>query len=350
MKLNARIDKIIKKLRDYALDHPNATPEDIANHYTNKSPGDFIEYIRSELWKDRKGIEHKTFEHYQYCLGLIEKHWPGINNGYEELTDDNLRQFEYALRIGGLGRTTIKHALTTLRKYTKRAFRQSHIKSNPFDDFKIGSQQDSEKEWTDIDEIERLKKLWTNKSDIPERLHSTLIHYLHSCHCGLRAIDSRRFQTNEHIKNGFISIVLSKTSNISNVPVRIPINDYAAKLHTEIDNYRLKQHHWRISKNLKEICDLAKIEKHITFHCARHSFAINSLIKGVRIEVVSKWLGHRKLTTTQIYAKVVDSLSGAEMVKWNKNRSISIKLTELGLEGKFNSKVEAIEFIKSKLV
>ena len=51
----------------------------------------------------------------------------------------------------------------------------------------------------------------------------------------------------------------------------------------------------------------AGIEKHISFHCFRHSFATNQLTLGNAITTVSKLLGHRDLKTTMVYAKVVDS-------------------------------------------
>lgn len=59
---------------------------------------------------------------------------------------------------------------------------------------------------------------------------------------------------------------------------------------------------------LQDWINNAGIEKKVTFHCARHSFAVNQLILGTDIYTLSKLLGHKNLKTTQGYAKIVDSL------------------------------------------
>lgn len=65
---------------------------------------------------------------------------------------------------------------------------------------------------------------------------------------------------------------------------------------------------------MKEIADICGITKPLTFHIARHTFATTvTLTNGVTIESISKMLGHTKLSTTQIYAKVVESKLGADM-------------------------------------
>jgi integrase/recombinase XerD len=56
---------------------------------------------------------------------------------------------------------------------------------------------------------------------------------------------------------------------------------------------------------LKIIAADAKIDKRLTMHVGRHTFATWALSKGVSIEVVSKMLGHTNITTTQLYAKVL---------------------------------------------
>jgi site-specific recombinase XerD len=64
----------------------------------------------------------------------------------------------------------------------------------------------------------------------------------------------------------------------------------------------------KMNAYLKEIGDICGIEKNLTFHLARHTFATTiTLTNGVPIETVSKMLGHTSLKTTQIYAKVVDT-------------------------------------------
>lgn len=65
---------------------------------------------------------------------------------------------------------------------------------------------------------------------------------------------------------------------------------------------RLEYH--AIAKRLPSILKVCNINKHITLHCARHSFAVMALNYGVPIESVSRILGHSNITTTQIYAKI----------------------------------------------
>lgn len=65
---------------------------------------------------------------------------------------------------------------------------------------------------------------------------------------------------------------------------------------------------------LKEIADLCGIKKNLTFHMARHTFATTvTLSNGVPMETVSNMLGHTKITTIQIYAKVLENKVSDDM-------------------------------------
>jgi site-specific recombinase XerD len=63
----------------------------------------------------------------------------------------------------------------------------------------------------------------------------------------------------------------------------------------------------KMNAYLKELADICNIDKELTYHIARHTFATTvTLTNGVPIESVSKMLGHKNLRTTQHYAKVLD--------------------------------------------
>jgi site-specific recombinase XerD len=69
-----------------------------------------------------------------------------------------------------------------------------------------------------------------------------------------------------------------------------------------------------LNNYLKEIADFCGIEKPLSFHIARHTFATTvTLTNGVPIETVSKMLGHTSIKTTQIYAKVVEQKVSEDM-------------------------------------
>jgi site-specific recombinase XerD len=81
----------------------------------------------------------------------------------------------------------------------------------------------------------------------------------------------------------------------------------------------------KMNSYLKEIADVCGIEKNLTFHLARHTFATTTtLAKGVPIETVSKMLGHTNINTTQIYARITDHKISHDMAvlarKLNNNK------------------------------
>ena len=70
----------------------------------------------------------------------------------------------------------------------------------------------------------------------------------------------------------------------------------------------------KMNAYLKELADICNIDKELTFHIARHTFATTvTLTNGVPIESVSKMLGHKNLRTTQHYAKVLDRKVSEDM-------------------------------------
>ena len=85
-----------------------------------------------------------------------------------------------------------------------------------------------------------------------------------------------------------------------------------------------------LAKHIPQIVKRCGIRKHITFHCARHTFAITALNAGMPIESISRILGHSNLTTTQIYARITTGKLSADMDRlqtfYDKNLDVTEKL------------------------
>ena len=71
----------------------------------------------------------------------------------------------------------------------------------------------------------------------------------------------------------------------------------------------------KMNAYLKEIAGVCGVQKRLTFHLARHTFATMSLSKGVPMESVSKMLGHTNIKTTQIYARITSKKIEHDMVQ-----------------------------------
>ena len=79
----------------------------------------------------------------------------------------------------------------------------------------------------------------------------------------------------------------------------------------------------KLGNVIKPWCKHAGIDKRVSFHTARHTFATLALTQGVDLYTVSKLLGHKTIQATQIYAKIVDEKKKAAMellptIEWGK--------------------------------
>ena len=129
--------------------------------------------------------------------------------------------------------------------------------------------------------------------------------FLFSCFTGLRLSDIKALKWTD-IRNGVIFLRQQKTKEF----VQVPIGKNAQKFLRENDSEKVFHDFptceaWHNAK-IREWAARAGIKKHVSFHVARHTFATLTLANGADLFTVSKLLGHTKITTTQIYAKVLD--------------------------------------------
>lgn len=169
---------------------------------------------------------------------------------------------------------------------------------------------------------EELENL-TTKDFKNERLSLVRDIFLFSCYTGLAYIDTQKL-THQNINlgldgNKWIFTKRQKTKTTSNIPLLPQAENIVEKYKdnkTCINSGKLLPvlSNQKMNAYLKEIADLCGIEKELTYHIARHTFATTvTLSNGVSIESVSKMLGHKSIKTTQHYAKILDSKVSQDM-------------------------------------
>lgn len=138
--------------------------------------------------------------------------------------------------------------------------------------------------------------------------------FLFCCFCGLRFSDVRAITWKE-LKKGKDGLIQLETRMIkTRQELFLPLSNNALKWIPERGNAKeddrifqnLPKQASHANQTLKTLMQKAGICKHVTFHVARHTFATLELSFGADIYTVSKLLGHTKIQTTQIYAKIVD--------------------------------------------
>lgn len=144
--------------------------------------------------------------------------------------------------------------------------------------------------------------------------------FIFCLYCGLRWCDVKDLTfANVDFSNRLLKFEQAKTKGHSTASsVVIPLNDGLLSLigqpSTEGNRdeviFPLPSHNMCL-KALRHWTKRAGIEKHITWHCARHSFAVNILNNGANIKTVASLLGHSGLKHTEKYTRAVDSLKEA---------------------------------------
>ena len=172
------------------------------------------------------------------------------------------------------------------------ALDRSHLKGTTY-----------EREFLSVEEVKKLIDTPCRRSDIKGA-------FLFSCFCGLRISDVRSLQW-KHVVTAGGKMYLKITQFKTRRPLSIPLSRQALRWMPERggageDEYIFPP----LSKNMTVLDDWAKeagINKHVTFHLSRHTFATMELTMGADIYTTSKLLGHTSVATTQIYAKVINS-------------------------------------------
>lgn len=281
----------------------------------------------------------------EYAAGTLERYetslkhtkdfllWKYNVSDFDILKIDHafITDYEFYLRtVRNCANNTAVKYIKNFNKIIKICLANNWIERNPFANYK-SKVKEVERVYLTENEIQEI----INKDFGTDRLSLVRDIFLFSCFTGLAYIDVKNL-TKSHISYGidgekWIFTHRQKTESASKIPI-LPVTQMIIEKYENhpqsINEDRLLPifSNQKMNAYLKEIATVCNINKELTFHIARHTFATTiTLTNGVPIESVSKMLGHKNLRTTQHYAKVLDKKVGEDMkILKNKFSNMSI--------------------------
>ncbi len=276
---------------------------------SQKNKANFIQYFE-QLTKNRKesignhGNWDSTLKHLIKYSGAHVS-FEGIDLAYCEGFKDYLLNKARTKSEESLSSSSISSYFNKLRAALNQAVDDGIILVNPCLKVSMPKVIEAEREFLTLEEVQALFKAEC-RYDVLKRA------FLFSCLTGLRWSDVQKLewsQLQNEEGNWKINFHQQKTKGLQYHYISEQAKELLSERKKDVENNRIfigLKYSSYMNVALAQWCLRAQITKHITFHCARHTYATLQLNLGTDLYTVSKLLGHREVRTTQIYAKVID--------------------------------------------
>lgn len=334
-KLNLHLDQfksgIIKSYQQLSIQKKLITADLIKSKFLGIDQQEFTlcKLIAYHNQEESKNLEWGTMKNYfttqKYIVQFLKEKYNTSDKFLSELNYKFITDLEYFLRqvrdrkgnIAMSNNGVMKH-LERFCKMVNLALKLEWLEKDPFRAYQLKFDK-VEREYLTKDELQDIEA----KDFKIARLQVIKDLFIFSCYTGLAYIDVFNLTPSRIVEVSKGEFWIKTTRQKTNTPVTVPLLPKALAV---IEKYKDNPaslaegkalpvvSNQKLNGYLKEIADICGITKPLTFHIARHTFATTvTLTNGVPIESISKMLGHTKLSTTQIYAKVVESKLGADM-------------------------------------
>lgn len=301
LELNERINSILSNIREFINELIKRREEftfDKLEHFLEvSSKGDsFLNFMYERI--ETRTIAASTKKQHMVVLHKLEEF--GLIQYFSDVTVKNIKLFDDFIRKTTNNQSTVHGVHKRLKVYVKEAAMLKLIDENPYDSFVVQRGKPGNRKYLSVDEIEAIK----NAEITDNSISNVRDCFLFCCYTGLAYSDISKFKW-EDVEKYKGNYIIRDARKKTDVPYNITILSPALAI--------LKKHNYvmpvisnqQYNMRLKVLASYANIKKNLTSHVARHTFATWALSQGVRVEIVSKMLGHTDIATTQIYAKVL---------------------------------------------
>lgn len=257
-----------------------------------------------------KDISGGTLRNWDVSVGKLEDFLPNLKTS--QITPQILKRFEAHMKDKLLNSdNTIWSTMKNLRSIFNKAMDKplNLISYNPFEDNKTKAYKQPARTFTQQSDIDVIEQYADNKIN-----NTTLRHvaawYIMAAYSGLRFGDLERWDESVMVQGDRVYFEDKKTGT----PHFIPLYPKLTKAIERVRDFPKIMTNAKCNFYLKDLGSYLGVGK-LNMHKARHSFSVNFLANKGSMEVLQKLLGHKKISTTQIYGQIIDSRIEDEVKK-----------------------------------
>lgn len=272
--------------------------------FTKERPADFYSFCESKIKQQKARDNPSTTKHKESYLRKLKKYKTSLN--FSDISPSFMLDYEKHCKEKGNKPTTIWGSIKFIKTMINAALNDGIVKGNPLKGYKSPAYVDPVRDYLTDEELTKIENFALKSKS--EKLVKVANWFLFSCYSGLRYEDVRTFNKKSIIADRIILRTEKSKTDVS-IKIHPKLKNILENISSDVISNQ------KMNDFLKVIAETCEIQKNLTFHLARHTFAVYFLNHGGSMETLSKLLGHSSLKTTSIYGKITDIRIDSEMDK-----------------------------------
>lgn len=302
--LNASIANWISFIRKYLItlqeNNEEFTFEKLSLYLVSfENKDSFLDFMYDRI--SNRSLRESTRKQHLVAYRKLEAY--GKIKTFSDITVHNIVGFDDYIRETLSVQTSIHSVHKRVRVYVRDAFTRDIIKKDPYENFKVDKGAPKDRKYLSLEDLKRIEDTELTETIVKKARDL----FVFCCYTGLAYSDLKQFKFENLVENAgnyYIEDNRQKTGSGYFVMILPKAMSILEQYNNVLPVVCLEQYNQR----LKLVRVLCGITKNLTSHMARHTFATTiTLANDVPIEIVSRMLGHKRIETTQVYAKIMNT-------------------------------------------
>lgn len=308
--INLILDNFFAKITsikmEYRLQEKDLTPALLVQELKNNhSKVDFISFFETALKEEKASMNFGSYKRHKSVCAKLKTYQNVIY--FKEINVEFLEKYRKHLLSIGNKKTTINANIASIKKYVHLAKKKGIRIPLDISDIKVGSTRGF-RNFLKIHEVKNCIEYYKGVT-ILEHEKIILGYFLFSCFTGLRISDVKKL-TRDNFKGGTIQFESQKSKKQQFVSLNESVKGILISEPKLFVKFYAEQY---MNRTLKEIALKLGIDKNISFHVSRHTFATTFLTSSGSVEKLQILLGHSSITETMIYSHITAAEANKEI-------------------------------------